>query len=612
MVQEESENSMEHHGVPRNDYPRPQFQRDAWMSLNGEWEFGFDDRDEGIIQRWFQQHAFSQTINVPFAYQSKLSGIGETAMHDIVWYRKKVRIPNEFAGKRIMLHFGAVDYLAWVWVNGQLVKYHEGGHTPFSADITEALHDGENAITVKAQDFTRDVTLPRGKQFWEEKPRGIWYTPTTGIWQSVWLEAVSDIYLEKVKFTPDIDNNQIQVRAFIDRWHPGKDLRLKTRITFQGEEVLEDLVQIKSPEETREYKLHDFNDHGMGRWWSPERPNLYDVTFSLIADGQEIDHVKSYFGMRKISVEDGVVCLNNRPYKMKMVLDQGYFPDGLLTPPSDDAIRKDVELTKAMGFNGARKHQKVEDPRYLYWCDKLGLLVWGEMANAGQYSETYVRRMMSEWQEVIERDYNHPSIVAWVPINESWGVPNVLVDRQQQQHTLALYHLTKSLDPTRLVISNDGWEHTKSDLITIHDYEWREEVLARRYADRQTAIQSKPARRWIIVPGFQEEGEPVLVTEFGGISFRRSEWEGWGYSSASDEKEYIDRLNAVFHPLHQSEVIHGYCYTQLTDVEQEINGLLTYDRKPKVPLELIKRINQGQRPSYENNNAGQQHHALRK
>lgn len=583
----------------REDYPRPQFQRSSWMTLNGEWDFEFDDQDVGKAQRWYEQPDFSQKINVPFAYQSELSGIGNTDMHDIVWYKKTVAFPATFAGKRLILHFGAVDYLAWVWVNGEMVKFHEGGHTPFAVDITDAVRDDENVIVVKAQDFNREVTLPRGKQFWEEKPRGIWYTQTTGIWQSVWVEAVSDIYLHKVKYRPDIDANQIEIRSFIGRWQAGKEIHLKTSITFAGEEVLEDIVQVKAAEETRTFKLHDFNDHGMGRWWSPERPNLYDVTFTLLVDGQEVDQVQSYFGMRKISVEDGVVCLNNRPYQMKMVLDQGYFPEGLLTAPDDEALRKDVELTKAMGFNGARKHQKIEDPRYMYWCDKLGLLVWGEMANACQYSEEYVRRMTKEWQEAVERDYNHPCIVAWVPINESWGVPNVMVDQRQQQHTLALYHLTKSLDPTRLVLSNDGWEHTKSDLVTIHDYEWREEVLAKRYATRESAINAKPARRWIYVPGFKEEGEPVLVTEFGGISFKRSDWEGWGYSAATNERDFVDRLNAVFHPIYHSNAVQGYCYTQLTDVEQEINGLLTYDRQPKVPLEIIKRINQGQRPEHE-------------
>jgi len=297
--------------------------------------------------------------------------------------------------------------------------------------------------------------------------------------------------------------------------------------------------------------------------------------------------------MRKVSVEDGKFCLNNRPYFQKLVLDQGYFPDGNLTPPSDEAIKRDVELTKAMGFNGARKHQKLEDPRYLYWADKLGLLVWSEAANAYQYSEKYVRRFVNEWQEAMERDYNHPSIVAWVPLNESWGVPNIQIDKRQQQHALAMYHLTKSLDPMRLVVSNDGWELVTTDLFTIHDYEWRREVLEERYSTPEKAVSVMPANRRLSVGGYHYAGQPILVTEFGGIGYKKSEWEGWGYSGAENDEDYADRLRAVIHPLLESSVVQGICYTQLTDVEQEINGLLTYDRVPKIPVELVKQITEG-------------------
>jgi len=586
--------------LPRPDYPRPQFVRAEWLNLNGEWEFAFDDADVGERERWFAGgHAFSRRIQVPFCYQSKRSGIGDTTFHDVVWYRRTLPLPAGTSGKRIVLHFGAVDYLARVWVNGHLVKEHEGGHTPFSVEITDVLRDGENEIVVRAQDFHRDLTLPRGKQYWKEQSESIWYTGTTGIWQTVWLEALPAIYLDRVKYTPDIDANVIDIRAFVNGWEAGRDIRLRVQIQFAGELVTEDTFRLLAPEERRGFALRDFNDHGLGRWWTPETPHLYDVAFTLLVDGVETDQVTSYFGMRKIAVQNGRVCLNNRPYTMKLVLDQGYFPDGLLTPPSDEDIRRDVELTKAMGFNGARKHQKVEDPRYLYWCDKLGLLVWGEMANACDYSETAVRRIVSEWQEVIERDYNHPCIVAWVPLNESWGVPHILVNPLEQQHALTMYHLTKSLDSTRLVLSNDGWEHVKSDLCTIHDYEWRREVLEERYRTVESAVAAMPARRHICVPGFPYGGEPILVTEFGGISFRKSEWAGWGYSGAENEQDFLERLCAVIHPLLASPVVQGYCYTQLTDVEQEINGLLTYDRQPKLPVEVIRQINEGRMPKLE-------------
>ncbi len=578
--------------LPRPDYPRPQFVRDGWESLNGEWEFAFDDANVGLSAKWQKgETALDRRIQVPFAFESKLSGIGETGFHDVVWYRKRWKTPAAFEGKRVLLHFGAVDYEASVWVNGELVATHIGGHTPFKADVTDALAaNGDNVIVVRAEDRGKDLFQPRGKQFWEEKSRAIWYTRTTGIWQTVWAEAVHPIYLEKVKYVPDIDANEIRIRAFVNGPIEGRDVTLRTVITFKGEYVAEDLVRIRHAEESRRVKLPGLNDHGMDRMWSPNRPNLYDVAFEVLVDGTPVDRATSYFGMRKVSIEAGRFNLNNRPYFLKQVLDQGYFPDGNLTPPSDEAIKRDVELTKAMGFNGARKHQKVEDPRYLYWCDVLGLLVWGEMANACDFSETYSQRMTAEWQEAVERDYNHPCIVAWVPINESWGVPNIQIDERQQQHALAMYHLTKSIDPTRPVVSNDGWELVKTDLFTIHDYESRQEVLEERYSTVEKAVNALPANRRLSVGGFEYEGQPILVTEFGGIAFKKSEWEGWGYSGASDDEDYLKRLRAVIQPLRRSGVVQGYCYTQLTDVEQEINGLLTYDRTPKVPLEKIKEI----------------------
>lgn len=582
--------------LPRAEYPRPQFNRDAWVCLNGEWEFDFDDARAGTAEGWHKgEKSLSKRIQVPFSFESELSGIGDPAFHDVVWYRRKLEIPKAFQGKRVVLHFGAVDYEASVWVNGQLVATHEGGHTPFQADVTDALQaNGDNTLVVKAVDYGTDVFLPRGKQFWEEKSRAIWYTRTTGIWQSVWMEAVAPVHLSKVKYVPDIDNNEIQIRSIVSGLVQGvNNVSLSVKISFAGEVMSEDTYQVRAGEESRKIKLSGINDHGMDRLWWPERPNLYDVEYVLSVDGAEVDRVTSYFGMRKISLENGKFNLNNRPYFSKLVLDQGYFPDGNLTPPSDEAIKQDVMLMKEMGFNGARKHQKVEDPRFLYWCDKLGLIVWGEMANAYDYSEEYARRITKEWQEAMDRDFNHPCIAVWVPLNESWGVPNIQVDVRQQQHALAMYHLTKSLDPTRLVVSNDGWEMVATDLYNIHDYEWRREVLEERYGSVEKAVSAMPANRRLSVAGYEYDGQPIIITEFGGIAYKKSEWEGWGYSGASNDEDFVERLRNVIQPLIFSGVVQGYCYTQLTDVEQEINGLLTYDRKPKVPLELIKAINEG-------------------
>lgn len=578
----------------RMEYPRPQHVREAWVNLNGEWNFTFDDENIGLSEHWeLDISKFEKKIQVPFAYQSKLSGIQDPDFHDCVWYSRSLDIPESFAGKSIILHFGAVDYEATVWVNGYQVAYHEGGHTPFCADITHALKAEDNIVVVRAVDYSHDVTLPRGKQYWLSDSASIFYTRTTGIWQTVWMEAVEQVYVERVKYMPNIDTNEIEIDFYLNGVFPVGQLQLTVDITFAGEAMATEIISVTHHHLKRRIHLHDFNDHGLGRWWSPEHPNLYDITFTLKNDGKILDKVNSYFGMRKVSIDNGLFCLNNRPYMMKLVLDQGYFPDGNLTPPSDEAIKRDIELTKEMGFNGSRKHQKVEDPRFLYWCDQIGLLVWGEAANAYQYSTEYVRKFTKEWQEAVARDYNHPSIVVWVPLNESWGVPNIKVDQLQQQHALAMYHLTKSIDPSRPVISNDGWEMVETDLYNIHDYEWREEVLTERYRTVESTIEAKPANRDLSVGGFKYRGQPILVTEFGGIAYKKSEWEGWGYSGAENDEDYIARLKAVVRPIYSSKVIQGYCYTQLTDVEQEINGLLTYNRIPKVPLALIRAINEG-------------------
>jgi beta-galactosidase/beta-glucuronidase len=579
--------------VPRHEYPRPQFERSEWLNLNGSWNFEFDDLNKGVEEKWIEGHDFSQKIIVPFSYQSELSGIGQTEFHDLVWYEREFMVPNKWDGNRIILHFGAVDYRAWVWVNGIYVTYHEGGHTPFQTEITNVLQKGSNKIVVRVEDPSGDLDQPRGKQYWKEKSESIFYTRTTGIWQTVWLEAVSQTYLDKVKLTPDIDADEITIDYSVNSGRPQQQLEIE--ISFAGELVAKDIVQLYQNKASRKIYLNDFNVHGVGRLWSPEHPNLYDIIFRIKENDQVLDEVKSYFGMRKISVENGRVMLNNRPYYMKLVLDQGYFPEGILTPPSDEDIKKDVELTKEMGFNGARKHQKVEDPRYLYWTDRLGLLVWGEMANSYTYTDDAVRRITSEWQEAIERDYNHPSIVVWVPLNESWGVPRLLADKRQQDHSLSLYYLTKSLDPTRLVISNDGWEHTKSDICTIHDYESQKDVLKARYSSIDSTINSTPGNRYIYVPGYDYHGEPIQVSEFGGIAYKKSDWEGWGYSGATNDEEFTERYYNVVSGLLESPLVQGFCYTQLTDVEQEINGLLTYDRQPKIALDKIRSINEGRK-----------------
>lgn len=578
----------------RNEYPRPQFVRKKWQNLNGEWDFAFDDENEGLEQKWYQNFPEGRQILVPFAYQTEKSGIADPGFHDVVWYHREFEVPADWFGKQIILHFGAVDYRARVYINGELVKFHEGGHTPFSVNITHVLKENQNEMTVRVEDPSEDVTIPRGKQYWHEQSASIFYTRTTGIWQTVWLEPVDAVSIESLRWTPQVDRGDIDLELETSGVNIGT-IELEISISFKGKEVVRDKSVLMETYTKRSFNIRNrFTDrsniHGPGWQWSPEHPNLFDVELKLFREGKLVDNVSSYFGMRKVSIENGKFLLNDRPYYQKLVLDQGYFPEGLLTAPSDEDLKNDIVLAKQMGFNGARKHQKVEDPRYLYWADKLGFLVWGEMANCSEYSDEAVRRITNEWTEAVKRDYSHPSIVLWLPLNESWGISRVAHDQQQQDHSLAMYYLTKSLDQTRPVMSNDGWEHTKSDICGIHNYRSAEQ-LAKAYETVDKAIATTPANRLIYAQGFGYDGEPILVTEYGGIAYRLGDADGWGYSTVDSGEKLVELYRAQTKALLDSPVLQGFCYTQLTDVEQEVNGLLTYDRKPKCDLEKIKEVN---------------------
>ncbi|MRX72475.1 glycoside hydrolase family 2 [Bacillus lacus] len=586
----------------RTEYPRPLLVRENWINLNGEWDFSFDDSNSGLREKWQADgHQLEQKIQVPFAYQTQLSGIHDPSFHDIVWYKRQFQVPAEWAEKQVILHFGAVDYRAWVYVNGQLAGFHEGGHISFSFDITNYLSGGVETVTVRVEDPSEDETIPRGKQFWIEKSDSIWYTRTTGIWQTVWLEAVDPVHLAKIRFTPDVDHGSVEAEIEVAGNFAGKTAEIV--ISFKGEVIVKDSIALYEKMVKRTFDLYNrkifrTGFHHDGWNWTPENPNLFDVKIELKDQGKVLDRTASYFGMRKVHIQNGMVYLNNKPYYQKLVLDQGYWPEGLLTAPSDEDLKKDIELSKEMGFNGCRKHQKVEDPRFLYWADTLGFLVWGECAASASYSEDAVSRLTREWMEIIERDYNHPSIVAWVPLNESWGIPNVKGSKQQQHHSLAMYHLIHSLDTTRLVISNDGWELTATDICAVHNYNHgsqnemaKYEAFKQSIGKKEELLNSKPARRGIYADGFEHQGEPILLTEFGGIGFKVGEDAGWGYTSAGSVEEFISDYQRVMEAVYSSEILHGYCYTQLTDVEQEINGLLTYDRKPKCELKKIREIN---------------------
>ncbi|MBC8087183.1 MAG: glycoside hydrolase family 2 [Phycisphaerae bacterium] len=573
-------------------YPRPQLQRDDWTSLDGHWDFVFDDarqfRHPDEIESWPLQ------ILVPFPPESTASGIGDRGFHRSCWYRREFRCaPHD---GRVLLHFGAVDYSCKVWVNGHHVATHEGGHTPFIADITSALEDGEvQVVALRADDDPHELTKPRGKQDWQLESHSIWYPRTTGIWQTVWFERVSHTYVEKLRWTPHLDGLAITIEARIAGELTG-ELQIEILLQHGDRLLARDRYSIIDREVDRRIILSDpgIDDFRNELLWSPERPTLFDARVCLLQNGVIIDEVQSYTALRSVDISRDRFMLNGRPYALRMVLDQGYWPDTLLAAPNDEALRRDVELAKAMGFNGVRKHQKIENPRYLYWADKLGLLVWEEMPSAYRFTRTAIKRMVSEWTATIDRDYSHPCVIVWVPFNESWGVPDLPSITAHRHAVAALYHLTKTLDPTRPVIGNDGWESSATDIIGIHDYEGNPERLHHRYAEfntEQLFDRRRPGGRILTLDGYPHRGQPIMLTEFGGVSLEAGgtgeHTKAWGYTNATDAEQFAARYKALLRAVSDTALFSGFCYTQFADTFQETNGLLTADRVPKFPIEAI-------------------------
>jgi len=589
--------------VVKNEYPRPQFVRNSWQNLNGKWQFAFDDDDLGIKEKWYQENIkLGQYIQVPFVYQSKLSMVNDLDIHDVIWYKKKVKLKEHENQKEVILHFGAVDYQAQVYVNEHLVIEHEGGCTPFSVNITHYLKEGEQDITVRAYDPHEDEFIPRGKQFWKEQTKGIWYTNSTGIWQTVWLECISGKHIVDVKYCSLYDEGKVNIRCRGSK--VGERDKLYYEISCKGKSIADGSLSWRAEVldfsiDIIQAKIFHTNVHEEGLSWTPETPTLLDVKLMLKNEQDEVcDEINSYFGFRKVHIENGMVYLNNKPYYQKLVLDQGYWPEGLMTAPDDEALIRDIENAKEMGFNGCRKHQKVEDPRFLYWADRLGYIVWGENASTVMYNDKAVKRIIDDWAQIVDRDYNHPCILVWVPINESWGVPHIHNDKKQQHFAETMYHYLHAIDNTRLVVSNDGWEMTTTDICAIHNYKHGEKKEAQVYqeyreilATKERLISHPSTCRSIYANGYFHKGEPIMLTEFGGIGLCVSAESGWGYTSVSSEEEFIEEYGRIIEAVYASKGLWGFCYTQLADVEQEINGLLTYDRKPKCDLGKIREIN---------------------
>jgi beta-galactosidase/beta-glucuronidase len=570
-------------------YPRPQLRRAEWLSLNGEWEFAIDPDCAygGPDDVPWRAH-----IIVPFAPESPASGINDTSFYKACWYRRRCVSRPLAERHRRLLHFGAVDYHATVWVNDIMCGAHEGGYTPFTIDITSLARGSEFDVVVLAEDDPHDLAKPRGKQDWQLEPHSIWYPRTTGIWQTVWMEDVPDTWIGHVAYTPDLGRWEIGLEVWITGERTD-GLTLSATLSRHNTVLAADNYLVVKGEVHRRIALSDpgIDDSRNELLWSPHAPTLIDVALVLRdAGGTVIDQAKSYVALRSATVQGDRFLLNSRPYLLRMVLDQGYWPEGGLTAPNDDALRKDVELAKAMGFNGVRKHQKLEDPRYLYWCDTLGLVVWAEMPSAYRFTTLSVERLSREWMAAIARDYSHPCIISWVPINESWGVPNLPDNPRERHYVQALYHLTKTLDPTRPVVGNDGWESVATDIIGIHDYDDDPERLARRYrADEvlpRLFKRERPAGRLIVLGGQHAADMPLMLTEFGGIALARDA-RGWGYSRTSTPEEFAEKNTKLLEVVRNLAILSGFCYTQFADTYQEANGLLYADRTPKIPIRVI-------------------------
>ncbi|KAF2728423.1 glycoside hydrolase [Polyplosphaeria fusca] len=673
-------------------YPRPDFVRSRlqWESLNGPWDFFFDDGDVGLSNHWHktglpekidfeiessdatttstasetitaqiaanpeklkqgnlnQQHRSTTTqtkrsIIVPYVFQAPASGINERAVHEVLWYERSITDPrtDEEVAKhyKTILRFGAVDYEATVWLNGQYVGSHTGGHVPFDIDVTDAINGTDNRLTLRVYDSAYDLTQPRGKQYWGAKPESIFYTPSGGIWQNVWLESVPSVRLADsshgtVLRSSDIENGILHSEIAVLGWQPGHHYSVEVEASF-GNVVLEpsrqDLpkeinrvsvdVDLHLTEAQQDNLLHDNKPQifqNPRAWknglalWSPDFPNLYKLTIRLYTGETLLDEVTTSTGMRSLnwSTSNGTFLLNNLPLFQALNLDQGYWPETLMTPPSPSACRTDIILAKNMGLNGCRKHQKLEDPVFLHHADQLGYLVWSEMGNAYSYSSLYASRFNQEWTEAVKRDINHACIVAWTPVNESWGYPDLKGSVEQRNHIRSLYYLTKTLDATRPVNDNCGWEHVCTDLTTFHDYS-DGDVLA-GVCKTMEGILDKKAGRAVFVEGIADkdegarhrEGAVVLCTEFGGVNIAPAEKEGyeddWGYTTAADPADLLARIEKLVNAVVDGGHCAGFVWTQLTDIEQETNGLYSWDRKEKLEAAKVKAVMDSAKEKY--------------
>lgn len=568
--------------IPRPEHPRPDRMRAEWLNLNGEWDFKFDPGVSGYERNWQAGTSFDRKIVVPFCMESALGGIEHKDFMPAVWYRRAFSIPESWKGRRVLFHVGACDFFTRVFINGSFAGDHSGGYTPFSLDITSALRRGRNTVVIEARDDVRGALQPAGKQCTAFASRGCSYTRTTGIWQTVWLEAVPQSHIAHFKVAADVDDMRVRITAF-----PGGDRAagaLEAAIFAGGKQIAAGKAAMSGAPASLSIAVPD------AELWAPGRPFMYDLELRL-ATRHGTDTVKSCFGMRKIHAEGRKLFLNNKPLYMRTVLDQGFYPDGIYTAPSEAALIRDIKLSMDMGFNGARLHQKVFEPAFLHQADRMGYLVWGEAGNWGCdiNQPLAAGNFVDEWMNILERDFNHPSIIGWCPLNETSGHQGAF-PRWLHAH---LYRLNKALDPDRPAIDSSGYMHypgAGSDLYDVHNYsapaELRREFAALKAGDWARAFKNNSQDI-----GYAGD-KPYFVSEFGGIGWNpRSKGNDWGYGTRpSTEKEFVERYVRTVRTLLDNPAICGWCYTQLTDVEQEVNGLYYFDRGRKFSPAAIRKI----------------------
>lgn len=564
--------------IPRPEHPRPQFVRDSWMNLNGEWEFRFDFGNSGLEREFHCYDNFKdgdvRAITVPFCPESRLSGIAYTDWIAAVWYSRTVNLTAEQVKGRVLIHFGAVDYHSVLWVNEQRAGEHKGGYSSFTYDITDFVHEGENRLTLYAEDDLRSGKQPFGKQSDRYRSYACSYTRTTGIWQTVWLEFVPEDYIRYAKITPFIHENCVRIEAEVsggttvtaEAFYDGRPVGKASARVVYG------IATITLPVD----ELH---------LWDVGQPELYDLVLTL----DDTDRLNSYFGMRSVELKQGALHLNGKPLFMRTVLDQGFNPEGVYTFPSDDYLKHDIELSMELGFNGARLHQRVFEERTLYWADKLGYIVWGEYANGvALCDESGIGNFLPEWMEVVRRDYSHPALIGWCPENESyWKKDNNPICQTM------FYDVTKQMDPYRPVIDASGGVHWKTDMFDIHDYDQNPDSLRKnlqRMVEDPTYLHNPIHQEQLKKHVYR--GEPFWVSEYGGTYWKPgNNTDGWGYGSTpASEAAFAERYAGLTKVLLECPRVCGFCYTQLTDIEQEQNGLYAYDRSPKFSRETYEKI----------------------